>query len=282
MNFGTMMNIDEMKCNISHLLEDRGLTRDYKEPSVRLLLYHLYVAMDIYRYMTLSEKNKAGFWYRTFKNSYRLTGFLKERKRKRDKEKSPLHPSYKERETEVKEKDEKTSLSTERATSSEIGERQKAFWAECEQYIGKYERQMVMKFFYYWAEEMNGTGMMLWETKKSWNTKFRLATWSKRSFEVNDQAAELRLAKAKGKQQAASTADQQAVAAKREEDNARLEREIAERKQGAVSYEEYLKMKAAIKREQNQACLGFAEREQARCETSKVRYEGNAEIGTGT
>ena len=91
------MNIDEMKRSIGHLLDDRGLTTDYKEPSVRLLLYHLYVAMDIYRYMTSSEKNKAGFWYRTFKNSYRLTGFLKERKRKRDKEKSPLHPSYKER-----------------------------------------------------------------------------------------------------------------------------------------------------------------------------------------
>ena len=95
MNFGTMMNIDEIKCNISHLLEDRGLTREYKEQAVRLLLYHLYVAMDIYRYMTLSEKNKAGFWYRTFKNSYRLTGFLKERKRKRDKEKSPLTPLIK-------------------------------------------------------------------------------------------------------------------------------------------------------------------------------------------
>ena len=99
-----MMNIEEMKCNVDHLLADRGLTTDYQEPSVRLLLYHLYVAMDIYRYMTFSEKNKAGFWYRTFKSSYRLTGFLKERKRKRDKEKSPLHPSYKERETEVKEK----------------------------------------------------------------------------------------------------------------------------------------------------------------------------------
>ena len=40
-------------------------------------------------------------------DGYRLTGFLKERKRKRDKEKSPLHPSYKERETEVKEKAQK-------------------------------------------------------------------------------------------------------------------------------------------------------------------------------
>ncbi len=34
-------------------------------------------------------------------------------------------------------------------------------------------------------------------------------------------------------------------------------------------------MKAAIKREQNQACLGFAEREQARCETSTVNSDMN-------
>ena len=32
---------------------------------------------------------------------------------------------------------------------------------------------------------------------------------------------------------------------------------------------EMKEMKAAIKQEQNQACLSFAEREQARCETSK-------------
>ena len=232
-----MMNIDEMKRSIGHLLDDRGLTTDYKEPSVRLLLYHLYVAMDIYRYMTSSEKNKAGFWYRTFKNSYRLTGFLKERKRNRERKIPPCTPLIKKGHLE---KGTKTSLSTERATSSEIGERQKAFWAECEQYIGKYERLMVMKFFYYWAEEVNGTGMMLWETKKSWNTKFRLASWSKRSFEVNDQAAELRLAKAKGKQQAAN---QQTMTTERDDNNARLEQEIAERKASAVSYEEWLKMK---------------------------------------
>ena len=52
------MNIDEMKCNISHLLEDRGLTREYKEQAVRLLLYHLYVAMDIYRYMTYRRRSR--------------------------------------------------------------------------------------------------------------------------------------------------------------------------------------------------------------------------------
>ena len=92
-----MTNIDETMNKIDSLLTDRGLTSEYKEQAVRHLLYHLYIALDIYRYMTCSEKNKAGYWYRMFRSSFSLTGFLKERKRKRDKEKSPLHPSYKER-----------------------------------------------------------------------------------------------------------------------------------------------------------------------------------------
>ena len=114
------------------------------------------------------------------------------------------------------------------------------FWAELEQYIGKYDRQMVLAFYYYWAEEMKGVDHMRWEIQKSWNTSYRLAAWSKRSFAKNDEAAALRLAKAKGK----TTPKQPSFdAAEREEANARLEREIAERKASAVPYEEYLKMK---------------------------------------
>jgi hypothetical protein len=121
-----------------------------------------------------------------------------------------------------------------------------AFWLELEQYIGKYDRQTVLRFFYYWAEEDKRSGLMKWETEKSWNTKYRLAIWSKRSFEVNDQAAALRLSKAKGK-----SAPKQPTfdAAEREEANARLEREIAERKAGAVPYEEYLRQKESKNKE---------------------------------
>ena len=78
-----MTNIDETMNKIDSLLTDRGLTIEYKEQAVRHLLYHLYIALDIYRYMTYSEKNKAGYWYRMFRSSFSLTGFLKERKRKR-------------------------------------------------------------------------------------------------------------------------------------------------------------------------------------------------------
>ena len=82
------------------------------------------------------------------------------------------------------------------------------------------------------------------ELEKSWETKHRLEGWAMRSYQANDEAATLRLERAKGKNKlpVATTAEQQA-AAKRAEDNARLEQEIEERKQGAVSYEEYLKIK---------------------------------------
>jgi len=220
-----MMNIDEMKRSIGHLLDDRGLTTDYKEPSVRLLLYHLYVAMDIYRYMTSSEKNKAGFWYRTFKNSYRLTGFLKERKRKRDKEKSPLHPSYKERETEVKEKAQKNIYIAGRED----------FHQECLNYVGKYDEQRLADFYNYWSEVNEQTGKMRFKEQRYWNTERRLKRWMNTSYSVENTASALRLKRL--------TKKEPELTAERDDNNARLEQEIAERKASAVSYEEWLKMK---------------------------------------
>ena len=82
----------------------------------------------------------------------------------------------------------------------------------------------------------------------SWDTEYRLAAWSKRSFNKNDEAATLHLEREKKKitkQPDANNAELKAIAAKRAEDNEKLEREIAERKASAVSYEEYLKMKEA-------------------------------------
>ena len=83
------------------------------------------------------------------------------------------------------------------------------------------------------------------EVMTSWDTEYRLATWAQRSFNKNDEAAALHLEREKKKaaKQAVNTQELQAIAAKRAEDNEKVEREIAERKQGAVSYEEYLKMK---------------------------------------
>ena len=230
---------------VDRQLVDAGMKSDHEEQGIRQMFFHLFCAIRYYRDMTYAEKNKAGFLYRTkFKNTYSLTGFFKERKRKRDKKGSPLHPSYKE-ESGVLGKDYKLHIQ-QGGDASLFEIRQKAFWDACLKFEPEYDRQLLLKFYCYWAEQVNGTELMLWETKKSWNMRLRLKAWSKKSYQLDDEASRLRLERAKGKnkQPVATTTEQQAIAAKRAEDNARLEQEIRERKQGAVSYEEYLKMKS--------------------------------------
>ena len=231
-----MTNIEETMNNVDRILSDRGLSGEYKEQAVRLLLYHLYIALDIYRYMTFAEKNKAGYWYRIFRSSFSLTGFLKERKRKRDKEKSPLHPSYKEIETMFKEKGEKKRDSVADALST-LAERKEAFRQEIQaKYRDSYPLSVLCDFFYYWSEEDKETGKMLFEKQRTWNTEHRFKRWLTTSYNLDNAAAAIRLRRLKKKEPVR--------AAVREDNNARLEQEIAERKRNAVSYEEYLKMKS--------------------------------------
>lgn len=147
----------------------------------------------------------------------------------------------------LKEKGEKMSLCKGRESGG-LEERQKAFWDELLLYEKKYGRDMLLKFYAKWAEETADKTKMLWETKKSWSTKLRLLAWSKRKFQKDDEAAELHLQQVKNRKSRQPTVDtvqQQAIIREREEANARLERQIAERKKGAVSREEYLAMKNA-------------------------------------
>ena len=244
-----MMQIEINEQTVDRQLVDAGIGKDYEEQAVRPMFYHLFCAIRYYRDMTYAEKVKAGFLYRTkFKNVYSLTGFFKERKRKRDKKSSPLHPSYKE-ESGVLGKDYKLHIQ-QGGDASLFEIRQKAFWDACLKFEPEYDRQLLLKFYCYWAEQVNGTELMLWETKKSWNMRLRLKAWSKKSYQLDDKAAALRLERAKGRKSAkaaVSTQEQQAIASKRADDNDQLEREIAERKAGAVSYEEYLRQKDSKK-----------------------------------
>ena len=223
-----MMQIEINEQTVDRQLVDAGIGKDAEEQAVRPMFFHLFCAIRYYRDMTYAEKIKAGFLYRTkFKNVYSLTGFFKERKRNRDKKSSPLHPSYKE----------------------ESGVLGKDYDSLLPLSGGKYDRQMVLKFFYYWAQEVKKTGTMRWENETAWTTEFALAGWSKKPFETYAQAANIRLERTKGRKASAgrvlggSSAEEQALAAEREAANARREQELAEAKAGAVSYEEYLNLK---------------------------------------
>ena len=53
------MQIEIIEQFVDRQLVDAGLKSDFEEQAVRLLLFHLCIAIDIYRHMTQAEKNKA-------------------------------------------------------------------------------------------------------------------------------------------------------------------------------------------------------------------------------
>ena len=241
-----MMQVELIEGMIANKLELSGMKNEGVEGQCRSLLYHLYTAVELYRLMVPAEKQIAKEWHDVFAKDFRVNQFLKELKSKKNKEKTAPAPHRKEKNK--KDKVQKTRHSDAHA-KQDLEERKKTFWNELLQYEGKYGRKMLLKFFYYWAEEMEGLNMMKWEAEKankSFNIKYRLGIWSKRSYETDDQAADIHLERVKGKKSAkaaVNTQEEQAIAAKRAEDNEKLEQEIAERKQGAVSYEEYIRQK---------------------------------------
>ena len=244
------MQVELIEGMIAHKLELSGMKNEGVEGQCRSLLYHLYTAVELYRLMVPAEKQIAKEWHDVFAKDFRVNQFLKELKSKKNKEKTAPAPHRKEKNK--KEKSQKTRHSDVRA-KLDLEERKKAFWNELLEYEGKYGRKMLLKFFYYWAEEMEDLDLMKWEVEKankSFNIKYRLGIWSKRSYETDDQAADIHLERVKGKKSAkaaVNTQEEQAIAAKRAEDNEKLEQEIAERKQGAVSYEEYIRQKTEKK-----------------------------------
>ena len=243
-----MMQVEIIEQFVDRQLVDAGLKSDFEEQAVRLLLFHLCIAIDIYRHMTQAEKNKAGYWYREeLKNSFSLTGFLKERKRKRDKKKSPLHPSYKE-ESGVKEKANTVYIyadSGDSGVGEDLESRRNAFFRECMSYKDEYNEQMILDFYAYYSTPNKLSKKMRFEDFDYWDTAKLMHIWMNNPISKAKAAAAIKLARAEKKSapQAVNTQEEQALAAKRADDNEKLEQEIAARKQGAVSYEEYIRQK---------------------------------------
>ena len=240
------MQVEQIVQMESDKLELSGLFDERSQEPVKGLLLYLYTAVDIWMLLSPDDRRSVRNFNEFFEKERVVKLFLKELKSKKDKEKTAPAPHRKEKT--IKENSQKTTHTTEGGASL-FETRQKAFWDACLRFEPEYDRQLLLKFYCYWAEQVNGTELMLWETKKSWNMRLRLKAWSKKSYQLDDKAAALRLERAKGKKAAAgrvlggSTAEEQALAAEREAANARREQELAASKAGAVSYEEYLNLK---------------------------------------
>ena len=234
-----MMNIDEMKNDIVRQLENNGLKKSDREQHIKLLLTHAYMAVRMYWAMSPEDRFLASQWHKKFRKSFSLTKFLRERQRSSRKKSSPPAPPYLDKE--VQDKDENFSLSPARVKKT-LQVRQQMFWNELLQHEGKYDRQMLLAFYYYWAEKVTGRRKMKMEVETSWDTEYRLAAWSKRSFNKNDEAAALRLERTKAK--STQKKPSPLCTAEREDANERLFRQIEENKKTAVSREEWLRMKS--------------------------------------
>ena len=238
-----MKQIENLDNEIVLQLENNGLKKGDREQRIKLLLTHAYMAVKMYWAMSPEDRYLATEWNRKFRRSFSFRNFLKARKTNSRKNYLPPAPPMQKKE--YKEKTEKNPPTVMRVKRT-LKVRKMEFWNELLTYEEKYDRQTLLKFYYYWSEQVTGRRKMRLELERSWETEYRLAGWVKRSYQANDEAAALRLERVKNKtaKPAVNTQEEQAIAAKRAEDNEKLEQEIAARKQGAVPYEEYLKMKS--------------------------------------
>ena len=222
------MQIEVIERYVDQVLEVNGMVKGTEE-QLRLLLSHLYTAVGMYQLLDKDQKLLVAKIQKQLRHFFYAKCDLKERKSKKDKEKTPLHPSIKEKEN--KEKDKKTPS---RAASRE------AFHQECLDFVGLYDTQLLSDFYNYWSEENTRTGKMRYEDERHWNTERRLKRWVKNQYASADTAAALRLEKAKkGKKKEVDTARQQQAAAERSDANDRLFQAIEENKRNAVSYAEW-------------------------------------------
>ena len=238
------MKIEMIEGMIANKLELSGMKNEGVEGQCRSLLYHLYTAVELYRLMVPAEKQIAKEWHDVFAKDFRVNLFLKELKSKKNKEKTAPAPHRKEKT--IKENSQKTTHTTEGGASL-LETRQKAFWDACLKFEPEYDRQLLLKFYCYWAEQVNGTELMLWETKKSWNMRLRLKAWSKKSYQLDDKAADIHLERVKGKKSAPAAVNaqnseaQKQIAAEREAADIQREEATAKAKADSITMEEYIK-----------------------------------------
>ena len=237
------MNIELIEGMIANKLELSGMRNEGGEGQCRSLLYHLFTAVEIFRLMVPQEKETVAEWYQLFAKDFRVNLFLKELKRKKNKEKTAPAPHRKEKNK--KEKVQRLYIyadSGDSGVGEDLESRRNAFFRECMSYKGKYDEQMILDFYAYYSMPNKLSNKMRFEDLAYWDTAKLMHIWVNNPISKAKAAADIKLKRTK--KTTAQAAENSADAAEREDANARVEQEIAERKASAVSYEEYLKMKS--------------------------------------
>jgi hypothetical protein len=178
-----MMQIDAIERYVDQVLEVNGVVKG-TEGQERLLLSHLYTAVGMYQLLDKTQKAHIAMLQKQLRHFFYAKCDLKERKRKKDKEKTPLHPSIKEKEN--KEKEQK---------NPPTAVRREMFHQECLGYADKFNIQLLSDFYNYWSEEDTQTNKMRFEKQRQEHQRNRDTKADQKHAAVSVVAVELQSAR---------------------------------------------------------------------------------------
>ena len=241
-----MIDYERIEQYVNDLLTVMGINKDGEEQSLWLFLHHACLAAAIYE--VLDDDMKPVYTEMLKKLNYFFPSkiSLKQRKRRKEKEKFPPHPLLKGK---VKqEKGEKiiythTAVGETGIVFSDLDQRREAFKMECWARRDRYDRELLANFFNYWSDVNPKTHKMRFEEEEYWNIDCRLPRWKNNSHTIADTAAAIRLRKAKQQQTQEQTAasQQQEAAAARKQEMAAREAKTAQSKQEQMLTEDYIR-----------------------------------------
>ena len=259
----TNFDVKQIEKDIDELLRISGISRDSVGTLAYEALRHQYMAASIFVKCGEAEQAVVGAEQKRLRNFFGVRCTLKSRKTRKSKRTSSPGPLSLEKENKEKVPENLSIVGREgdagfdgeavartrkkrgrKSLKETLPFRKKAFMEECKTFGDKYDHEMIISFYNYWAQENRSGRKMLFEMQKTWNTAMRLKNWENRSYQYDNEAAKLRLerAKAKGKTNgstAENAAEQKAIAAERAAADAKREAEMEEARKNSISFEAY-------------------------------------------
>lgn len=239
------MEIPKIERYVSDLLTVSGFSEEGAEHHLWVLLHHLYCAVAMYEHMSAEDKEIIAATQKKLKYFFETKCNLKERKNKKtEKEAISPTPPIEEKEK-INKKEQKGSLSHENKISSNLEERREAFRQKCLKYVGEYDADFVADFYNWFSEPSEDGKKMRFESQGYFSVKSRLAKWKNNKFSSENEsaAAKAQFVKGKAVERQVQAEEERALAAERERANLEREQQQEASKQGAVSYEEWVRMR---------------------------------------
>lgn len=227
---------------VKDMLAVAGFDTDNTEQKLYETLYHEYMAVKLFEMLKDEDKMTVKKTERLVRLLFDARFNLKDNKKKTKRTKENPPTPQKENKENTKEKKDKTHTHEEKKEKEDFEKRKEAFLQECMLYVDTYGIDCI-EDFYNWFSEPNRTNQkMRFESKRFWDTKKRLARWSKNHITSDNINAKLKLQKTKKTQakEEKTVETQQLLAQERESENALREQAQEESKKGHMLTADYL------------------------------------------